>query len=74
MNQLRKHASTTKTTTNKTKTTKNDFGGIMGKSKLVAKCAPSCSAVQFCGHDKPWIGMPGALVELQFVSFKTKSQ
>ena len=54
---------------------KNDCVGIMGKSKQVAKCAPSCSAVQFGGQDKPWTGMAGAFVEQQhmFVSFKTKS-
>jgi hypothetical protein len=54
---------------------KRDCGGIMGKSKQVAKCAPSCSAVQFGGQDKPWTGMAGALVEQQhmFVIFKTKS-
>ena len=48
----------------------------MGKSKQVAKCAPSCSAVQFGGQDKQWTGMAGALVEQQhmFVIFKTKSQ
>ena len=64
----------TKTTTNKSKTTKNDCGGIMGKSKQVAKCAPSCSAVQFCGQDKPWTIMAGAFVEQQhmFVSLKRK--
>ena len=63
-------------TTNKSKTTKNDCGGIMGKSKQVAKCAPSCSAVQFGGQDKPWTGMAGAFLEQQYVvvSFKTKSQ
>ena len=48
----------------------------MVKSKQVAKCAPSCSAVQFGGQDKPWTGMARAFVEQQhmFVSFKTKSQ
>jgi hypothetical protein len=47
----------TKTTTNKSNTTKNDWGSIMGKFKQVAKCAPNCSAVQFCGQDKPWTVM-----------------
>jgi hypothetical protein len=66
----------TKTTINKSKTTKKDCGGIMGKTKQVANCAPSCSAVQFGGQDKPLTGMAGALVEQQhmFVSLKTKSQ
>ena len=50
-----------KTTTNKSKTTKNDFGGIMGKSKKVDICAPSCSAVQFEGQDRSWTGVDGAL-------------
>jgi hypothetical protein len=70
------HACKTKTTTNKSKMTKNYCGGIMGKSKQVAKCAPSCSTVQFGGKDKPWTSMAGAFVEQQhmFVSFKTKSQ
>ena len=56
--------------------TKNDCGGIMGKSKQVAKCAPSCSAVQFGRKDKPWTGMAGAFVEQQqvFVSLKTKTE
>ena len=44
-NQLR-HARITKTTTNKTKTSTNDFGGIMGKSKQADIFAPRCSAVQ----------------------------
>jgi hypothetical protein len=66
----------TKTTTNKSKTTKKDCGGIMGKSKQVAKCAPSCRAVQFGRQDKPWTGMAGDLVEQQHVCLrlKTKSQ
>ena len=66
----------TKTTTNKSKTTNNDCGGIMGKSKQVAKYAPSCSVVQFGGQDKPWTGVAKAFVEQKhvFVSFKTKSQ
>ena len=50
-------------TTNKSKTTKNDCGGIIGKSKQVAICAPSCSAVQFGGQYKPWTGVVGAFVE-----------
>ena len=56
----------TKTTTNKSKTTENNCGGKMGKSKQVEKWAPSCSAVHFGGQDKTWTGMAGA--------FKTKSQ
>ena len=36
----------------------NDCDGIMAKSKQVAICAPSCSAVQF------WTGVDGAFVEL----------
>jgi hypothetical protein len=70
------HASKTKTTKNKSRTTKNDCGGIMGKSKQMAKCAPTFSAVQFGGQDKPWTGMSRALVDQQhvFVSFKSKSQ
>ena len=49
--------------------TRND-GGIMGKSKLMAKSAPCCSAVQF-GQAKPWTGMAGTFVGKQnvFVSF-----
>ena len=61
----------------KTKTTKNDCGGIMGKSKqMTIICAPSCSDVQFGGQDKLWTGVARAFVEQQhvFVSFKTKSQ
>ena len=59
--------------TNNSKTTKNDCGGIMVKSKQVAKCAPSCSAVKFGGQDNPWTGVAGAFVEQKhvFVSFKT---
>ena len=65
-----------KTKTNKSKMTKNDCGGLMCKSKQVAKCAPSCSTVQFGGKDKLWTSMAVAFVEQQpmFVSFKTKSQ
>jgi hypothetical protein len=46
----------------------------MGKFKQVAKCAPSCSAVQFGEQDKPWSSMAGAFVEQQqvFESFKLK--
>ena len=56
--------------------TTNDCGGIMSKSKQLAKYAPNCSAFQFGGQDKPWTGMAGAFVEQQyvFISFKTKSQ
>jgi hypothetical protein len=70
------HACKTKTTKNKSKMTKIDCGGIMGKFKQKAKCAPICSAVQFGGQDKPWTSMAGAFVEQQhvFVSFKTKCQ
>ena len=70
------YACKTKTKTNKSKMTKNECGGIIGKSKQVAKCAPSSSAVQFGGQDKPWTCMAGAFVEQQqvFISFKTKSQ
>ena len=55
----------TKTTTNKSKTTNNDFGGIMGKSKQVDICAPSCSAVQFDGQDRSWTGVDGAFEKLE---------
>jgi hypothetical protein len=77
MNLLR-HAriKNTKKTTNKLKTTTNYCGGIMGKSKQMAICAPSCSAVQFGGQDKPWTSVARAFVEQQhvFVSFKTSRQ
>ena len=33
---------------------RNDCDGILGKSKQVAICAPSCSAVQFGVQDEPW--------------------
>ena len=61
----------TKTTTNKSKMTKNDCDGIMGKSKQVAICAPSCSAVQFGVQDKPWTGVAGAFVEQKLKVSKT---
>jgi hypothetical protein len=53
----------TKTTTNKSKTTKNDFDGILGKS------------VQYGVQDKPWTGVAKAFVEQQhvFVIFKSQS-
>ena len=47
---------TTKTTTNKTKTTTNDCSGIMGK--------PSCSAVQLGRKDKPWTVWPEPLLSI----------
>ena len=37
---------------NKQNKDKNECGGIMGKYKQVAICAPSCSAVQPGGQDK----------------------
>ena len=69
-------ACTTKTTTNKYNTIKNDCGGLMGKSKQVAICAPSCSAIHFGGQDKPWTGVAGVFVGQYhvFVSIKTISQ
>ena len=48
---------------NKDKRSKNDCGGMMGKSKQVTLCAPSCSAVQFGEQDKLWTGVAGAFVE-----------
>ena len=48
MNLLR-HARIIKTAT---KTTTNDCGGIMGKSKQVDTFAPSCSVVQLGRQDK----------------------
>jgi hypothetical protein len=57
----------TKMTRNKLKTTKNDCGGIIGKSKQVAICAPSCSAVQFGSQGKLWTGVAVAFVEQQHV-------
>ena len=60
----------TKTTTNTSKTTKNDCDGIMGKSKQVAICVPSCSAVQFGEQDKPWTGLAEAFAEQQHVFVK----
>ena len=65
------YACKTKTTTNKSKMTKNDCDGIMGKSKQVAICAPSCSAVQFGVQDKPWTGVAGAFVEQKLKVSKT---
>ena len=53
------HARIKKMTTNITKTTTNDCGGIMGKSKQVDIFAPSCGALQ----TKPWTGVVGAFVE-----------
>ena len=66
----------TKTTTNKSKMTKNNCDGLMGKSKQVAICAPSCSAIHFGGQDKPWTGVAGVFVGQNhvFVSIKTISQ
>ena len=43
-------------TTNKTKTTTNDCGGIMGISKQEGIFAPSCSAVQLGRKDKTMEG------------------
>ena len=57
----------TKTTKNKSTTTKNDCGGIMGKSKQVAICF---SAVQFVGQDKPWTGVAGAFGQQQHMFVK----
>ena len=51
--------------------TKNDCDGIMGKSKQVAICAPSCSAVQFGVQNKPWTGVAGAFVEQKLKVSKT---
>jgi hypothetical protein len=47
---------TTKTTTNKTKTTTNDCSGIMGK--------PSCSGVQLGRKGKPWTVLPEPLLSI----------
>jgi hypothetical protein len=47
---------TTKTTTNKTKTATNECSGIMGK--------PSCSAVQLGRKDKPWTVWPEPLLSI----------
>jgi hypothetical protein len=51
-----RHACITRTTTNKTKTTTNVCGGIMGKSKQVDIFATSCSAVQPGSKDKTMDG------------------
>ena len=51
--------------------TKNDCDGIMGKSKKVAICAPSCSAVQFGVQEKPWTDVAGAFVEQKLKGSKT---
>ena len=76
MNLLRHARMQNKNDNKQIKDDKNDCGGIMGKSKQVANCAPSCSTVQFCRQDKPRTVMAGAFVEQQlvFVSCKTKSQ
>jgi hypothetical protein len=52
----------TKTTTNKIKTTTNDCGGIMGKSKQVDIFAMLFSLAE---KTKPWTGVVGAFVEHQ---------
>ena len=61
MNLLRHARMQKKDDKNKSKTTKNYCGGIMGKSKQMAKSAPSCGFVQF-GQDKTWTGMAGPFV------------
>jgi hypothetical protein len=53
---------TTKTTTNKTKTITNDCSGIMGK--------PSCSAVQLGRKDKPWTVWPEPLLSISACFYK----
>ena len=64
------HAHITKTTTNKTKMTKNDCGGIMGKSKQVAICEKSCSAVQIGGQDKTGLVWPEPVLSNRTCQFK----
>jgi hypothetical protein len=47
----------TKTTTNKIKTTRNDCGGIIGKSKQVDIFATSCSGFSLAEKTKSWTGV-----------------